>query len=70
MSTLQSLLNALQQRNWLKTIDVPLDVLLEIPHIAYVEAKRPHPKVLLFTNPIDSKNGTVFEYNEPFFQDQ
>jgi 4-hydroxy-3-polyprenylbenzoate decarboxylase len=61
MSTLQTLLEALQQRNWLKIIDEPLDIYLEIPHLAYVEAKLPHPKVLLFSHPIDVKNGTVFE---------
>lgn len=51
MSTLQTLLEALQQRNWLKIIDEPLDIYLEIPHVAYVEAKLPHPKVLLFSHP-------------------
>ncbi len=61
MTTLQSLLKALEQRNWLKIIDEPLDIFLEIPHVAYVEAKLPNPKVLLFSHPIDAKNGTVFE---------
>ena len=61
MSTLQSLLEELKKRHWLKIIDEPLDVFLEIPHVAYVEAKRISPKVLLFTHPIDQKNGTVYE---------
>ncbi len=61
MSTLQSLLEELKKRHWLKIIDEPLDIFLEIPHVAYVEAKRISPKVLLFTHPIDQKNGTVYE---------
>lgn len=61
MSTLQSLLEELKKRHWLKIIDEPLDVFLEIPHIAYIEAKLTSPKVLLFTHPIDQKNGTVYE---------
>lgn len=61
MSTLQSLLEELKKRHWLKIIDEPLDVFLEIPHVAYVEAKLTNPKVLLFTHPIDQKNGTVYE---------
>jgi len=55
MSTLQSLLEELKKRHWLKIIDEPLDVFLEIPHVAYVEAKLTSPKVLLFTHPIDQK---------------
>ncbi|MDP3588044.1 MAG: menaquinone biosynthesis decarboxylase [Sulfuricurvum sp.] len=61
MSTLQSLLEELKKRDWLKIIDEPLDVFLEIPHVAYVEAKLASPKVLLFTHPIDQKNGKVYE---------
>jgi len=61
MSTLQSLLEELKKRHWLKIIDEPLDVFLEIPHVAYVEAKLTSPKVLLFTHPIDQKNGKVYE---------
>ncbi len=34
-------------------IDEPLDVNLEIPHIAYAQTKKSNPKILLFTNPID-----------------
>ncbi len=38
----------------LKVIEEPLDVELEIPHIAYIEIKKEKPNVLLFKNPVDS----------------
>ena len=38
---------------YIKTIDTPLDVNLEIPHLAYIEAKKKNPKILLFTNPVE-----------------
>jgi len=37
----------------IKIIDEELDVNLEIPHLAYIEAKKKNPKILLFTNPKD-----------------
>jgi len=40
-------------REYIKTIDTPLDVNLEIPHLAYIEAKKKKPKILMFTNPIE-----------------
>ena len=55
MSRLEYFLQELQKKDWLLTIDEPLDIYLEIPHVAYVEAKKPSPKVLLFTHPIDKK---------------
>lgn len=60
MSTLKTFLDRLRERGWLKEIHEPLDVALEIPHIAYVEAKLPSPKVLLFTTPIERKNNIVY----------
>jgi 4-hydroxy-3-polyprenylbenzoate decarboxylase len=36
---------------FLKTISTPLDVELEIPHLAYLEAKKEEPKILIFTRP-------------------
>ena len=50
----------LKQNNLLKTIDEPLDIYLEIPHIAYIEVKQKDSKALLFTNPIDKKNNNKF----------
>ncbi|MEO1923900.1 MAG: menaquinone biosynthesis decarboxylase, partial [Nautiliaceae bacterium] len=40
---------------YIKIIDTPLDVNLEIPHLAYIEAKKKHPKILMFTNPIEGE---------------
>lgn len=60
MSTLSTFIEIFRQKNWLKEIDEPLDVELEISHIAYVEAKLPSPKVLLFTHPINRRNDKVF----------
>jgi 4-hydroxy-3-polyprenylbenzoate decarboxylase len=55
--------NILKNNSLLKIIDEPLDINLEIPHIAYVEAKTKNSKALLFTNVIDKKNNK--QYNEP-----
>ncbi len=46
---------------YIKTIDEPLDVNLEIPHIAYAQTKKRDPKILLFTNPIDKKTGKKYK---------
>jgi len=61
MTTLSLFLDRLRERGWLKEITESLDVVLEIPHVAYVEAKLPSPKVLLFTHPIDRKNNIVYD---------
>jgi len=52
-----------KQKGRLKVFDEPLDVNLEIPHIAYIEIKKEKPNVLLFTNPIDSLEDR--KYNIP-----
>ncbi len=51
----------LKKHNLLKMIDEELDINLEIPHIAYVEVKKPDSKAILFTKPIDKKTGKKFE---------
>jgi len=40
-------------REFIEIIDTPLDINLEIPHLAYIEAKKKNPKILMFTNPIE-----------------
>ncbi|RDU59962.1 menaquinone biosynthesis decarboxylase [Helicobacter sp. MIT 14-3879] len=52
------LISFLQAHNELKIIDTPLDIELEIPHLAYLEVKKQDSKALLFTKPIHkvSKN--------------
>ena len=50
------------KENGLKVIENELDVNLEIPHIAYIEVKKPDSRPLLFTNPVDRKLGKKYEY--------
>ncbi|GAB1466171.1 hypothetical protein MASR2M54_16710 [Aliarcobacter cryaerophilus] len=51
----------LEKHNLLKIISDELDINLEIPHIAYVEVKRPDSKAILFTNVVDRKNSKKFK---------
>ena len=48
---MQDFIDFLISHNELKIIDTPLDVELEIPHLAYIEVKKTDSKALLFTNP-------------------
>ncbi len=43
----------LKENGNLKIIDEPLDVELEIPHVAYIEVKTNNSRPILFTNPIN-----------------
>ncbi|MDH5464431.1 MAG: menaquinone biosynthesis decarboxylase [Thiovulaceae bacterium] len=58
---MKTTIDLLKKHNELTIIDEPLDINLEIPHIAYLEVKKPDGKALLFTNPIDRKNDKVFD---------
>ena len=40
-------------KKFIKVIDTPLDINLEIPHLAYIEAKKKNPQILVFTNPVE-----------------
>jgi len=51
----------LKKHNLLKIIDEELDIYLEIPHVAYVEVKRPDSKAILFTNVVDKKKNKKFD---------
>ena len=51
----------LKKHDLLRIIDEPLDIYLEIPHIAYIEVKKENSKAILFTNPIDKKNDKTFD---------
>ncbi|WP_456471370.1 menaquinone biosynthesis decarboxylase [Caminibacter sp.] len=42
-------------KRYIKVVDTPLDVNLEIPHLAYIEAKKKNPKILMFTNPVEGE---------------
>ena len=61
MTTLETFLDRLRKHGWLKEIHEPLDVYLEIPHIAYIEAKLKNPKVLLFIHPVDRQSNIVYD---------
>jgi len=54
-------LELLKKHDLLKIIDDELDIYLEIPHVAYVEVKKPDSKAILFTNVVDRKNGKKFD---------
>ena len=47
----------------LKIIDEPLDVELEIPHVAYIEVKKEDSRPILFTKPVNRAKG--IEYDMP-----
>jgi 4-hydroxy-3-polyprenylbenzoate decarboxylase len=52
----------LKKHNELTVIDEELDIYLEIPHLAYMEVKKKDGgKALLFTKPVDRKNGRTFD---------
>jgi len=53
----------LKEHGNLKIIDEPLDVELEIPHVAYIEVKTDNSRPLLFTHPINKSKG--IEYDMP-----
>lgn len=57
---MQHIIEKLKTHNLLKVIDEPLDIYLEIPHIAYIEVKKPDSKAILFTQPFDKKSGKTF----------
>jgi len=51
----------LKDNNLLRIIDEPLDIYLEIPHIAYIEVKKEDSKAILFTRPIDKRANKTFD---------
>jgi len=60
---LKDIIKWLKENANLKVIDEPLDVELEIPHIAYIEVKQDNSRPILFTKPINrAKN---IEYDMP-----
>ena len=51
----------LKEHGNLKIIDEPLDVELEIPHIAYIEVKTDDSRPILFTNPINKAKDIQYD---------
>ncbi len=60
---LENVVKWLEENGDLKIIDEPLDIELEIPHIAYIEVKKDTSRPLLFTKPISKSKG--IEYDMP-----
>ena len=60
---MQDVIEWLKENGNLKIIDEPLDVNLEIPHIAYVEVKTDNSRPILFTKPVNKEKG--IEYDIP-----
>ena len=59
---MQKTIELLRRENQLTIINEKVDIYLEIPHLAYAEVKKQDGgKALLFTNPVDSKNGVEFD---------
>ncbi len=59
---MQRIIDIFKRHDELTIIDTPLDIYLEIPHLAYLEAKKPNGgKALLFTKPIDSRHDRHFD---------
>jgi len=60
---MQDVIEWLKENGDLKVIDTPLDVELEIPHVAYIEVKTDDSRPILFTKPINKAKG--IEYDMP-----
>lgn len=58
---LQNVINMLKEHGLLRVIDEEVDIDLEIPHIAYVEVKKPDSKALLFTKPVSKRLDKKFD---------
>ncbi len=54
-------IDLLKAHNEIKIITEPLDIHLEIPHLAYLEVKKKDSKALLFTNPIHKEKNIHFK---------
>ncbi|MDD2950737.1 MAG: menaquinone biosynthesis decarboxylase [Sulfuricurvum sp.] len=60
--TLQKTIDLLKSKDELRVIDTPLDISLEIPHLAYAEVKKENGgKALLFSHPVDKTSGKKFD---------
>ncbi|MCH5335934.1 MAG: menaquinone biosynthesis decarboxylase [Campylobacter sp.] len=59
---MQRFIKLLKENGLLKIIEEPLDVELEIAHLAYIEAKKEDAKALLFTNPVDKKLNKQYKF--------
>ncbi len=58
---MQDVVAWLKEHGNLKIIKEPLDVELEIPHVAYIEVKKDDSRPLLFTHPINKRLGITYD---------
>ncbi|MCB4745162.1 MAG: menaquinone biosynthesis decarboxylase [Sulfurovum sp.] len=58
---MQDVIQWLKENGNLKIIDEPLDVELEIPHVAYIEVKKEDSRPILFTNPINKVKKIAYD---------
>ncbi len=58
---MQDVVEWLKKNGNLKVINEPLDVELEIPHIAYIEVKKDTSRPLLFTQPINKAKNITYD---------
>ena len=58
---MQDVVAWLKENGNLKVIDVPLDVELEIPHVAYIEVKKEDSRPILFTKPVNKAKGIAYD---------
>ncbi|GAA7000140.1 menaquinone biosynthesis decarboxylase [Helicobacter pylori] len=63
---MRDFLKLLKEHDELEVIDTPLEVDLEIAHLAYIEAKKPNGgKALLFTQPIRKEHDQIKTFSMP-----
>jgi 4-hydroxy-3-polyprenylbenzoate decarboxylase len=58
---MKDIVSWLKEHGKLKIINEPLDVELEIPHIAYIEVKTDNSRPILFTQPINKKKNITYD---------
>ncbi len=58
---MQDVVEWLKKNGNLKVINEPLDVELEIPHIAYIEVKKDTSRPILFTQPINKEKNITYD---------
>lgn len=56
---MRNFVNRLIERDWIRVINEPVDIELEMAHIAYIEVKKQDAKALLFTRP--THQGKIYE---------
>ncbi|TEY01223.1 menaquinone biosynthesis decarboxylase [Campylobacter sp. US33a] len=59
---MKEFIEILKKNDLLKVFEEPIDVDLEIAHLAYIEAKKPNGKALLFKNPVDKKLNKKYKF--------